>query len=205
MAYFLIDFENIRNIQGVSSLTQNDTVIFFYTKNSNDLSFSLHREIGSSPAKFEYFEGQNGSPNALDFQLSSYLGFLIAQFPNEAFYIVSKDKGFEHLISFWSTEKLPCSKIERIENIALKNKVIAPKEATAKSPTKAPVGSLRDELRKNVDDLQIKETDISKIITIIEQYKTKQAINNNLMKFFKSSEKVGKITKVLRPFLKSKK
>ena len=77
MIYYLIDFENVKNIQGINDLDNNNTVIFFYSKNSNTLNFSLHREINDSQANFKYIEIANTGKNALDFQLSSYLGYLI--------------------------------------------------------------------------------------------------------------------------------
>lgn len=100
MAYYLIDYENIRTIEGFHTLGEEDTVIFFYTKNANSLSFDLHREILSSTAKIEYAAVATGR-NALDFQLSSYLGYLIAKYPEETFVILSKDHGFSALVYFW--------------------------------------------------------------------------------------------------------
>ena len=40
---------------------------------------------------------------------------------------------------------------------------------------------------------------------IVNGFKTKQAINNNLMKLLRDSDKVGKITKVIKPYLNKKK
>ena len=103
-------------------------------------------------------------------------------------------------------EALPHPKIERIENIVVQSNTATKATKTPpKAAAKAPTTSLQDELKKHSNDLQIKDSDIQKIISFVNQYKTKVAINNNLMKFFKNSEKVGKITKVLRPFLKDKK
>ena len=117
MAYYLVDFENVKNVRGVETLSENDTVVFFYSKNSNSLTFSLHREILSSSAKFLYFEVENGTKNALDFQLSSYLGFLLAKYPAEKFYILSKDKDYSKVITFWTEKESFNFNVERIENI----------------------------------------------------------------------------------------
>ena len=47
MAYYLIDFENLKNINGCDTLLENDTIVFFYSKNANTLSFELHSSITS--------------------------------------------------------------------------------------------------------------------------------------------------------------
>ncbi|MBQ7364659.1 MAG: hypothetical protein IJW46_03595 [Clostridia bacterium] len=115
MAYYLIDYENLKTIEGFSTLTEEDTVIFFYTKNANSITFDLHREILSSRAKIEYASVAPGK-NALDFQLSSYLGYLIAQYPDKTFVILSKDLGFSTLVYFWR-QVVPGTEIYREDRI----------------------------------------------------------------------------------------
>ena len=67
MAFYLIDFENVKNITMLTDLSEQDTIIFFYSQNANSLSFDLHIELVKSPAKKEYFMAQCGGKNALDF------------------------------------------------------------------------------------------------------------------------------------------
>ena len=117
MSYYLIDYENKKTLQGISTLTESDHVIFFYSNNSNTLNFSLHREIVNSPASFDYYEVAVGGKNALDFQLSSYIGYLISERPDESFFIVSSDKGFDDVIDFWKKVGEAPAKIERVNNI----------------------------------------------------------------------------------------
>ena len=203
MIYYLIDFENVKNIQGINDLDNNSTVIFFYSKNSNTLNFSLHREINDSQANFKYIEIANTGKNALDFQLSSYLGYLIGKHPQDKFKIVSKDLGFDNVVEFWSKVIKVGTKIERIENINLNNKagvnvaVNPPQQDLSKK-------ALIDLLTKNASDLELKKDEIVKIAEIVDQYKSRQSINANMVRYFKNTEKVGKINKVIRPFLKTK-
>ena len=49
--------------------------------------------------------------NALDFQLATQLGFLIANKSAEQYFIVSKDKGFEILSGYWKSRNLNVSLI----------------------------------------------------------------------------------------------
>lgn len=107
MAIYLVDYENTHYLGGISGLSANDTVVVFYTQNSSSLSFDAHKEILQAQAKILYKYVDNGGKNALDFQLSTYLGCLIGekQADEQQLYIVSKDKGFYYVSKFWEHEK----------------------------------------------------------------------------------------------------
>lgn len=107
MAIYLVDYENTHYLGGISGLYANDTVVVFYTQNSSSLSFDAHKEILQAQAKILYKYVDNGGKNALDFQLSTYLGCLIGekQANEQQLYIVSKDKGFYYVSKFWEREK----------------------------------------------------------------------------------------------------
>ena len=107
MAIYLVDYENTHYLGGISGLSENDTVVVFYTQNSSSLSFDAHKEILQAQAKILYKYVDNGGKNALDFQLSTYLGCLVGekQADRQQLYIVSKDKGFYYVSKFWEREK----------------------------------------------------------------------------------------------------
>lgn len=107
MAIYLVDYENTHHLGGISRLPENDTVVVFYTQNSSSLSFDAHKEILQAQAKILYKYVDNGGKNALDFQLSTYLGCLIGekQADKQQLYIVSKDKGFYYVSKFWERER----------------------------------------------------------------------------------------------------
>ena len=108
MAIYMVDYENVKTggLNGISRLTENDRVIIFYSENANRLTFDLHQRLMASPAKIEYREVTVGGHNALDFQLVSYLGFLIAGDPTGQYLIISNDRGFEYVVNFWKKENL---------------------------------------------------------------------------------------------------
>lgn len=103
MAVYLIDFENVTSagISGVQKLTKEDKVYIFYTANAANMSFAAHLNLLSSPAEIIYYNVSSGGKNALDFQLSSFLGYLISQGKEKQFYIISNDRGYEHVKTFW--------------------------------------------------------------------------------------------------------
>lgn len=107
MSIYLVDYENYKNLVGISVLSENDRVVIFYSIKANTLSFESHKDILNSKARIEYKLVEVGGQNALDFQLSSYLGSLIGVDvdSNNKYYIVSKDKGFGYVATFWKNER----------------------------------------------------------------------------------------------------
>ncbi len=193
MAIYLIDYENTKNLSGINNLSADDCVVIFYSNKANSLSFDAHKEIMLSNAKVEYKYVDVGSQNALDFQLSSYLGYIIKQNENTEckIYIVSKDKGFSHVSSFWEKEK-------SIDIQILCD--LTGKEQNSPSENPKPNCDIESTLRQS--DVQLSESEIKEIISMVKKYKTTQTINGNLNKLFKDSTKAGTILKLVRPFIK---
>ena len=78
----------------------------FYTVNAANMSFAAHLNLLSSPAEVIYYNVTSGGKNALDFQLSSFLGYLISNGEEKDFCIISNDKGFEYVKNFWERSGL---------------------------------------------------------------------------------------------------
>ncbi len=90
MAYYLIDFENVksRGMEGVELLAEEDTVCIFYSDNADSMTFDLHRKLNETKAQIIYHKVAVGTKNALDFQLATYLGYLI---------VSSRGKGYTRI------------------------------------------------------------------------------------------------------------
>lgn len=113
MAYYLIDFENVksRGMEGVELLTKEDTVCIFYSDNADSMTFDLHRKLNETKADIIYHKVAVGTKNALDFQLATYLGYLICEQQREGihpnYFIVTKDNGFTSLMVYWKAQGVP--------------------------------------------------------------------------------------------------
>ncbi len=103
MAAYLIDYENVKSegIRGILQLCDQDSVIIFYSHNADTLTFETMDMIFGSKATVRKYKIVRGGKNALDFQLSTYLGYLIHEGKDSCFYIISKDNGFQHVVEFW--------------------------------------------------------------------------------------------------------
>lgn len=119
MACFLIDYENQSDtmLEGISllGLKKKDEIIFFYTKNSTRITFTLLDELEKIPAKKTYIRVESGT-HALDFQLSSYLGACINEDPANNYYIVSKDLGYDCVCAFWTNKNVFVKRLGRIHH-----------------------------------------------------------------------------------------
>ena len=113
MAYYLIDFENVksRGMEGVELLSEEDTVCIFYSDNADSMTFDLHRKLNETKAQIIYHKVAVGTKNALDFQLATYLGYLICEQQKEDvhpdYFIVTKDNGFTSLLVYWKAQGVP--------------------------------------------------------------------------------------------------
>ncbi len=192
MATFLVDYENVHvdGFNGLSNCKENDIIKIFYTKSADTLTFGLHRRLNETKGKIEYIKVENGAKNALDFQLSSYLGYLIANNLDDKYYIVSKDKGYEVLTQFWSKYKAINAQVTLVSDLTLKDEKVIQIQLDQKVQS-----TLKESTFK---------VDTNEIILIIDKYKTKQGINNALVKKYES-KKAGEIYKLIKPLLTDKK
>jgi len=120
MRIFLIDFENVHSegMAGVDLLGENDEVVIFYSVNADSLSFELLHKLMFCKAKLSYYKIKRGGRNALDFQLSTYLGYLVSARPDAEFYIISRDNGYDFTIDFWESGCLDVKpKVKRFTGI----------------------------------------------------------------------------------------
>lgn len=61
----------------------------------------MHQKVLTSKADIEYFKVNVGGKNALDFQLSTLLGYLVAKDTYTNIFVISNDRGFDFLHDFW--------------------------------------------------------------------------------------------------------
>lgn len=185
MATYLIDYENVNasGLNGIASLGADDAVFILYSANADRITFDLHERINQSKATITTMKVMAGSKNALDFQLITYLGYMIAGKPEESYYIVSNDSGFNTVQKFWKSREI---KVELIADIDSQNNEEAQE-------------ALEDEMTKLIAD----SDEAKNVAELIFKYKTKQGINNALVKTY-GSKKGGELYQLIRPQIKNK-
>ena len=110
MAVYLVDYENvyIDGLDGLEELSEQDEVAIFYTQNRCGLTFDLHKRLVACKASLRLMEvcietsRKNAAKNALDLQLSMYIGYLLGSREQLELYIISKDHDFDLDLSFFT-------------------------------------------------------------------------------------------------------
>ncbi len=99
---YLIDTENVRTVWTLllDRMTENDKIFVFYTMNSGNVSYEDLNGVISSGKNVQLIQCHTGK-NGLDFQLVSYLGYLIKGNENADYCIISDDSGYDAVIKFW--------------------------------------------------------------------------------------------------------
>ncbi|MCD8225541.1 MAG: PIN domain-containing protein [Clostridiales bacterium] len=261
MTNYLIDYENTgeSGLAGLEALQEEDRVIIFYSENADKMSFGLHQKLWECQAQVEYRKIHTGKKNALDFQLATYLGYLMAKEETDVFYIVSKDTGFDFIVDFWENHKIgrigaiaeklrqpkpndqpkpknqpkqgkaaepanpPKSENQSCQENSMKTENPPCQDNSAKAeippcqenPGK-PADQPRDEaaaaveaegdtgLQERISELISEEEQQQTIYRFINKYKTKQGVNNALVKKY-GSEKAGELYKKIKTLIKDKK
>lgn len=225
--FYLIDFENVHNkgLENIDSLTKHEHEHIFSTENAlnirMDIVFSKGIDMKGHivPVKKQ----------SLDMHLVSYLGYLLGIHGKQcAYVIVSKDTDYDNIIKFWKEEGYPCinanrickfviahcndeKMLSRIHNDLKKEyddylqiyedvKTILGKFVLSKNKFKreSQVRSFFGQHFKKKIYIDNKE----EIIRIILNAKTRQQINDNLMKLYADGKVVKHIYQTIRPFTK---
>lgn len=118
MNIYFIDYENtkLHGLYGIEKLGRFDKVIIFYSENAQSITIDCMRSIHDTKAKVTLEHAEIGRHDFLDFQLSSYLGYMARKHSRADFFIVSADKGYECLESFWKNKGVNVKLIPNIAN-----------------------------------------------------------------------------------------
>ncbi len=195
MKFYLVDYENVHEsgLAGLNKLDANAEVHIFYSKNADKLNFDLLNKIIESKATVVTTKIETNTKNALDFQLSCFVGMLIIKNPGCEINIVSKDQGYDCLSKFFENNSNVT--LNRVLNLSGYNSINQKQELQQK------VSSALKEIKLNgVNKGEL----INFIVDLILNYKTKSAINNNINKFLKDGASTKIVCKAIKPLLKDK-
>lgn len=199
MSIYLIDFENVgeAGFNGIEHLKKEDVIIVFYSKNtSKKISIDIFGN-NINQAEIHFFKAEVGSKNALDFQLVSYLGFLIQKrTENEEFCIVSKDNGYSPLAPFWKRYGVTVK--QAIDLAGNTVPVVEPKKKTKAEKEKE---SKAEEINKAVSKI-LKKKEVAEVVRIVIDSKSKEELKEKLTVFLKNDGKVTNVLSNVKSFIK---
>lgn len=179
MAFYLVDYENVNidGMQGIELLSSNDEVIIFYSEHADRLTFDLHQKIIATEAKVLYTKVGACKKNALDFQLVTYLGYLVALHPGAQFYIVSRDNGYKNVVNFWLEKQIELVQIGEINQVQAQSEV---QVQTQENPW----------FRK-VEKLFVDQETAALVAKCLQESHSKQELHNKIAAIFRSEDVGG--------------
>lgn len=191
MAIYLIDYENtgVKGLYGIEKLKEDDLIVVFYGPKTGAVPFDDHVRISSSVSHVEYIKTNKTAKNYLDFQLTTYLGYLVAHTGLKEYYVISKDSGYDSVVDFWKTRGMH---IVRRENISAEK----PVKQTARKVQKQLVAdneneniksvpeSIRKKIRHTLKGENLQGGAYKKIYSCMLQATDKQTLNTALVRVF---------------------
>lgn len=199
MNLIFVDYENvsIKGLSGIENLGEDSIVYLFYSENTAHLPMTTVAALNSSNAEVRYILTKVGK-NALDFTLSSVLGFVIKErFHEDTFYIVSKDKGFDVLVDYWKGNKVTVKVVTSLTQISSKKKSTRSAQAQNGNDKLKQSMSSKVGIALRGEDKELK----AHVVDIIIKCKSKRAVQNSIKQIVKDKTKANniytKITKLI--------
>ena len=186
MGIYLVDYENVHNdgVTDIKKLSASDRVVIFYGDSIKSIPFETHVEMMASKATIEYIETHKVAKNYLDFQLATYLGFLIGKGEKGPVYIISQDTGFDSIVDFWRGRNIEAFRQPSIASPSTPKDVSSKKGTSAKK--KLPE-AIRKKIRTELKDEKLPAGKYTSIYKAVEESENKLALNNALVKTFDTS------------------
>lgn len=113
---FFVDSENVGDnwISLLTASASEDEILVFYTLKSPHMNYKNLIALKQSEKEVTFIECHEGN-NALDFQLSTYLGYRIHDIGDDEFIIVTNDMGYDAVVKYWKEKNY---KVKRISGKA---------------------------------------------------------------------------------------
>ena len=148
MKHYLIDSENVGDfwIPLLDLPAETAELIVFYTKNSPHMSYESLIKLKESDRHVTFIKCYEGT-NALDFQLCSELGYLIALHEEDDFIIVTNDTGYDAAVKYWRRKEYSVKRIAGKDSRTGSRR----RGSTARSDVAGEVSSILSRLSKPAD------------------------------------------------------
>lgn len=204
--YYLIDFENVHEsgLYGSEELKKHEYIHLFFTQNADKINLEFIASIPST--NLHYHEIPTGN-QSLDRHLITFLGYLIGQNKNNTgnhkYIIVSKDSGYDSIVSFWQKESYNVLRQPAISNANVKEQPKSTKTTKlTNTPTSKTKCTLNNKLQQALSDDGYKEPYIGEISSIVLKHFGKEKFTNNVHNSLRDNfYDYAKIYQLIKPIL----
>lgn len=182
-----IDYENVHEsgFEGVESLGVGDAVTIFISSVSHKISLVVLDTLLRKNCELNIIHTIGTGKNNLDFQLIAEVGYQIGRQANEKlaprFVIISKDRGYENVVTVFSKRGV---EISQCETIAKVGQLIEKNEDSLKENHYIPEWEYAEAVIKNLEGLKLTEAEFAKIDKIFREAHTLAILHDRLAKTF---------------------
>lgn len=104
---YLVDTENVSadGFVGIEALPKTAKIYYFYSQKSYRPTYPIIEKLRNVKCKIEFVDSAKSGTNALDFQMVTFLGYLIGQskkFYKYKYILITNDTGFDAVVDFWT-------------------------------------------------------------------------------------------------------
>ena len=187
---YFVDSENVNEkwIEALTDIKKSDEIIVFYTEKSTHASYENISKIADGDVNLNWVKCFTGT-NALDFQLSTELGYRIAKGERNTFVIISNDKGYDAIVNYWVVKGIKVSRLGVEMDPPKKNRRTRSTKTTGIRSTSRASGTIRTGTAKAK---AVKKVDVTKASGTKKE--TKSAVRTTTKPATKTSDRSTKDT-----------
>jgi hypothetical protein len=131
----LVDFENIQDLDYLKKLRNTDLEVrVFIGSQQAKLPTALVRQAQPFGSRLHWIQMEGHGKNALDFHIAYTIGLLAAENRKRRIFILSKDTGFDPLLSYLSKRNIDCQRIEELGKFLINKDAPPPASCVLPAP-----------------------------------------------------------------------
>lgn len=182
-----IDYENVHEsgFEGVEALSDGDAVTIFISSASHKISLVVLETLLRKKCELNIIHTIGTGKNNLDFQLIAEVGYQIGRHTYEAqstqFAIISKDRGYENVVTAFLNRGFQIIQCETIEKID-QNADFVRAEPIADELVEE--WEFAASIRKCLISLKLSSSDLKKVDSIFKESLTLNTLHDRLVKAF---------------------
>lgn len=168
MIHYFIDFENVHEagFVGIEAINEPTIIHVIYSEALHKLPLKFFSAASSLLVSWTFELACNGAHDALDIQLGVYLGLSIAKCPNDTFYVVSADKGYDSAIDSLRQKGFAISRQLNIKGDQSLPEIVTPLELKAQKKSVA-LDGVGQQIRKLIPDELCDNDKVAQISALI--------------------------------------
>lgn len=202
----LVDFENIQDLDYLKKLRNTDyEVRVFLGPHQSRIQTELVRQAQPFGDRLHWIQMEGQGKNALDFHIAYTLGLLVAESRARKIYVLSKDTGFDPLISYLAKRNIACERIEEMGRFLTRPEETHPVEKTKPHnevaipsvPAKATASGLNLTdvvMHLNAIPARTRPKKPDTLAAHLANHFKKQGAGTNFARVVQELEKIGKIS-----------